>query len=120
MINSLPNKTRSPIPSASDVNQALDAIRQNRAVYGAGHMTTRGFIPVRKRARNGSSIPLSAYVRVAGKKIAISGTVARYVWVNYSTNPPTATYSSTDMDEMPNNIEIYDTSVREIHIPRLG
>lgn len=116
-MNALPNKARSPIPSSRDVNEALDAIRQNKAAYGSGHFTTRGFLPILRRKR-ASSLPWSSYVRIAGRKVAITGTRSRYIWVNVTNN--TAQWSSVDMDPMPDGIEIYDTYVNEVHIPRLG
>lgn len=114
-MNALPNKARSPIPSSRDVNDALDAIRQNKAGYGSGHFTTRGFLPIKRRAR----LPLrwSDYVRIAGRKVAITGTRSRYIWVNFAAK--TAVWSSVDMDPMPDGIEIYDTHVNEVHIPRV-
>ena len=60
----------------------------------------------------------SEYVRIAGRKVAITGTRSRYIWVNVTNN--TAQWSSVDMDPMPDGIEIYDTYVQEVHIPRLG
>lgn len=58
------------------------------------------------------------HVRIAGRRVAISGAVARYVWIDVSAG--TATFSSTDMDPMPDGIEIVDTHANEFHIPRLG
>lgn len=71
-----------------------------------------------KRRRIPANLAWSAYVRIAGVKVAITGTRARYVWVNVAAQ--TAEWKSIDASPAPDGIEIYDTLVNEIHIPRFG
>ena len=72
----------------------------------------------RRRARG---LPWSDYVWVAGNRVTISGTKARYIWVYYTTSPVTAEWKDVaSANIMPDGVEIYDTHVQEIHIPRLG
>ena len=72
------------------------------------------------RGPRASSLARSEFIRWAGKKIAIGGIRKRFVWVYYTENPVRAEWSGVDSDTMPDGVEIFDTHVQEIHIPRLG
>jgi hypothetical protein len=61
--------------------------------------------------------PLSPYVYIGGKRITITGNIARYIWVDFANE--TAEYKTTTTVPFPDGIEIYDTDYTEIHIPRV-